>query len=106
MGQPAYCNGYARFDTYDNACAAAKKLSEWSNEQQKNKDIYLGAFNIHVDGAEGVQYVVESSHYGNCVWQCERVRDFLCKLDGCVSIEQDVLKCEDSINWFKEDDEP
>ena len=115
MGQPAYTNAHASFDTEANAKLAERAFLKWINladegklpesEHTKEKDSINGDYGISSVDCDGneITFMVESPRYQNCVWQCQNVRDFFSEQPGCESIEMDVMTCEDSICWSKED---
>jgi len=115
MGTPAFTNSYVSFDTEEHAASAElafrnwvklaheKKLPEREGEESLNGDYGIG--NINRDGTE-ITYEVASERYQNCIWQCENIRDFWKTQPGLECVEQPVMTCEDSIDWYKEDEVP
>ncbi len=107
MGTPAYSNGYAQFNTTENALNAFEAFKKWADEKNELKHESYGIHSVAlVDSDAGVSYSVESMRVDNCEWQCENIRDFFKTQEGCTSVEQDILICETSVHWVKgEDDE-
>lgn len=106
MGQSAHCNGYVQFDTTENALNAWQAFCRWSIMMNAKPDESYSIQNIDIedDAVAEVSFVVTSSRYQNCIWQCEQIRDFFKVQPGVISIDQNVMTCEDSVNWIKEDD--
>ena len=106
MGQSAFSNGYAQFDTTENAINAFEKFQHWAVEQNVREDVHFCIEDIALeDSNAGVSYVVSSGRICNCEWQCEEIRDWFKQQAGCESVEQDIMTCENSVNWSKEDEE-
>lgn len=106
MGTPATCNAYAIFDTPENQGVAFLKFSEWVDEANKKTDVSFDIGNLDCDVEDRIiTYSVGFGRVENCIWQCEQIRDFFKTQKGIQSIEQDVMTCHDSINWYKDDDE-
>lgn len=107
MGTPASCNAFVQFDTPENAAEAFFQFTQWAIEANDGKKD--GDFGITIDEIipeeSAFRYTVDSGRYQNCIWQCEQIRDFLKTQKGVQSIEQDVMTCEDSISWSKDEDE-
>jgi len=109
MGTPATCNGYAMFDTAENAEKALVLFEEWAAKANEGElpEPCKGGFcieDIETD-EESLRYTVESPRYENCVWQCECIRDFLKTQSGVIQVEQDITTVADSVNWYGEDKE-
>lgn len=103
MGQSAFSNGYAQFDTTENAMDAFEKFQDWVNTQINRRDANFCIENVNLeDSNAGVSYVVSSGRIDNCQWQCEEIRDFLKIQPGCQSISQDIVVLEESVNWSKD----
>lgn len=106
MGQAAFSNGYVQFDTTENAVKAFEAFHPWTNEQNLREDAHFCIENVNVeDSNAGVSYVVSSAKIANCEWQCEEIRDWFKKQEGCQSVSQDVMTCENSVNWDVNDKE-
>lgn len=118
MGQPAYSNAIVRFDTCANATLAVEAFQKWAEladnrtlpePPNADKDGSINGDYCIEDIGQGedneVTFTVSSPRYQNCIWQCENIRDFFAKQEGCQSFEADVMTCEDSVNWYREEDE-
>ncbi len=106
MGQCAFSNGYAQFNTTGNSVNAFEKFVEWVNMQNNRRDANFCIENVNLEEAGPVvSYVVSSGRIDNCQWQCEEIRDFLKIQPGCQSISQDIVVREDSVNWSKDAEE-
>ena len=109
MGQPAYCNAHVRFNNVENRRAAEILFTEWAETANKGEHPEPDSGDFCIEGINGfrdeIQFTVKTGRYQNCIWQCERIRDFFMKQQGCVAIEQDVITCEDSVNWYGDDEE-
>jgi hypothetical protein len=118
MGQPAYSNGHARFDTEENAAKANTAFQEWIKLAESKgfptddcsedcSDYQNGDYNISPPNIAGeeIEFIVDSMRVDNCIWQCENIREFFRKQPGCVCIEMDVMVCEESVTWYKSADE-
>lgn len=106
MGQSTFANGFTRFNNIDNAIDAHGRFQDWAREKNALKDVNFCIQNINLeDTNNGISYMVSSTKYENCEWQCEEVRDFFKDQEGCERVEQDILVQEDSVNWSKEDNE-
>lgn len=104
MGQPAFSNAYVQFDTTENALSGYEAFEKWAEEKNDLKDVDFDISSVNVeDSNAAVTYTVSSGRYQNCEWQCEEIRDFFIKQKGCVSVEQDILTCENSVSWRKDD---
>lgn len=120
MSQPAYSNVIVRFDTRPHASTAQNSFEAWVNMAHKqnlpeptspppggsiNGNYCIGDIfrPKHGEGVE-ITCTVYSSRYENCIWQCENIRDFFAKQEGCQSFEADVMTCEDSVNWYRKDE--
>lgn len=114
MGTPASCNAYVRFDNEENALKAVLLFDKWiklaeegklpekSPEEDKSINGDYGISAVSQEKEE-ITFEVESPRYQNCIWQCENIRDFFQQQPGCQQIEQDVMTCEESVNWYRED---
>ena len=108
MGQSAYCNAIIRFDNVENRRAAEILFTDWAEAANRNEHPKPNKGDFSIDEINGeddeLRFVIDSMRVDNCVWQCERVREFFKKQPGCVSVEQDVMTCEDSVNWYGDGD--
>ncbi len=106
MGQSAYSNGVAKFDTLLNAINGMNAFCAWviKANAKTDEDFYIHSIKINPEINE-FDYMVVSGKVSNCIWQCECVRDFLKQQVGCQVIEQDVIVCTESVSWYKGQDE-
>ena len=106
MGQPAYSNAIAQFDTTEHAANAYDAFKIWAEaaNSKTNEDYSINEIELE-DSDACISYTVDSMRYQNCIWQCEQIRDFFKKQEGCLEVGQDVMTIEDSVNWIKGDDE-
>jgi len=105
MGQYSYSEGLVKFSNDDEANNAYSKFCNWADEKRALKDEDYDIFDIELSVENHISYKIQSMKYENCVWQCEMVRDFFKKQEGCLGVEQNVMVLEDSINWYKGEDE-
>jgi len=114
MGTPAYTSAYVRFDTPQHASDAAMAFRKWARLANDGKlpeikggkpingDYGISAIDAH--DCE-ITYQVESGRYQNCIWQCQNILDFWKTQPGLEWVEQNIMTCEESVNWYKGDDD-
>ena len=105
MGQPAYAKVTVSFESVECRDKAQGAFTIWADQAVLGKlpPPNDGDFDIYfINGVNNtLTFEVGSGRYANCVWQCERIRDFFKEQSGVLSIEQDVHALTDSINWYK-----
>lgn len=117
MGTPAYSNVIVRFDNEKHASNAFAQFHTWA-EQADNRTLPEPP-NADKDGSingdyfiediqrngEEITFTVSSPRSVNCIWQCKNVRNFFSEQEGCQSFEADVMTCEESVNWYRKEDD-
>ncbi len=104
MGCYTYTDAIATFDTEENARKALGGFVEWATGKNGLKDEDYSIYDITMKDNR-LHYRVDGGRPENCQWQCENIRDYLKKVEGCTAVEQSLYVQDEAVCWYKGEDE-